>query len=222
MLIGHQQEELFHFYFAADGKTFVVWQSGGTIATYDLRNGKHRQSIQVQEGLPGVLSPDVRWAAARDADPSIVHVYRMDDGPPWLTIAKDNGSFPSMAFAHDSRSLAVGDDRGTVTLWDLASRQPRTSASGPGMVSALASLSDGALPAVGQGNEDRWHRQTPIRLLNPVTLDEQAVRGESNYRPHMAVVLAGFVIWRVGWCWSRGRDVRPTGGNLRQNLPTRA
>ena len=85
-----EPEELFHFYFAADEKTFVVWQCDGTIETYDLRSGKHRRSIQVQEGLPGVLSPDLRWAAACDADPGIVHVYRMDDGAEWLTINREN------------------------------------------------------------------------------------------------------------------------------------
>jgi hypothetical protein len=200
-----EPEVLFHVYFAADRKTLGVWRSDGMIETYDLRSGKHRRSIQVQKGLPGVLSPDLRWAAARDADPGIVHVYRMDDGAQWLTTTRENGSFPSKAFSHDSRSLAIGDDRGTVTLWDLASRQPRASASGPGMVSALAFSPDGASLAVGHRNRYRWFRQTPTRLVDPVTLDEQAVLGESNYRPHMAVLLAGFVVWLVCWRWARGR-----------------
>jgi hypothetical protein len=205
-----EPEELFYFYFAADGRTFVVWQWDGTIETYDLRSGKHRRSIQVKEGIPGILSPDLRWAAACDADPRIVHVYRMDDGAEWLTIREENDYSPQMAFSRDSRSLAVGDDRGTVTLWDLAARRPRASAAGPGRVLALAFSPDGALLAVGHGNGYRWFRQTPIRLLDPVTLDEQAVLGGRDYRPHMAVLLAGFFIWLVCWRWVRGRR-RPTG-----------
>jgi hypothetical protein len=63
----------------------------------------------------------------------------------------------------------------------------------------------GASLAVGQGNEYRRFRQPPIRLVDPVTLDEQAVLGESNYRPHMAILLAGFLIWLVCWCRARGR-----------------
>jgi WD40 repeat protein len=149
--------------------------------------------------------PDLHFAAACDADPGIVHVYRMDDGAERLTIDRGNDYVGAKAFSHDSRSLAVGDFRGTVTLWDLTSRQPRACASGPGMVSALAFSPDGASLAVGHGNEYRWFRQTPIRLVDPITLDEQAVLGESNYRPHVAVLLAGFVIWLVCWRWVRGR-----------------
>ena len=85
-----EPEEAFRFYFAADGKTFIVWRCDGTIETYDLRSGKHRRSIQVQEGLPGVLSPDLRWAAACDADPGIVHAYRMEEGAERLTINRGN------------------------------------------------------------------------------------------------------------------------------------
>ena len=73
------------------------------------------------------------------------------------------------------------------------------------MVSALAFSPDGASLAVGHGNRYRWLRQTPIQLVDPVMLDEQAVLGESNYRPHMAVLLAGFVVWLVCWRWPRGR-----------------
>ena len=73
------------------------------------------------------------------------------------------------------------------------------------MVSALACSPDGASLAVGHRNRYRWFRQTPTRLVDPVTLDEQAVLGESDYRPHMAVLLAGFVVWLVCWRWAWGR-----------------
>jgi hypothetical protein len=199
-------EALCQMYFAADGKTLVVWHWDGTIDTYDLLIGKHRRSVQVEGGFPGVLAPDLHWAASCEVDSGIVHVYRMDDGAQWLTISEENDYTPPMAFSHDSRRLAVGDDGGTVTLWDLASRRPQASASGPGRALALAFSPDGASLAVAHAHRHRWFRRTPIRLVDPVTLDEQAVLGERNYRPQMALLLAGFIIWLVFWRWTKRRQ----------------
>jgi hypothetical protein len=59
-----QQTQLVNLDVGAAEETPVLSPLAGTIETYSLRNGKMRNSIRVKEGLPGVLSPDLRWAAA--------------------------------------------------------------------------------------------------------------------------------------------------------------
>jgi hypothetical protein len=201
-----ETEQLLRMHFAADAKALAVWELNGTITTYDLGSGKQLRSVQVKEGLPGVLSPDLRWAAGHDSDPGVVHIRRMTDGAAWLAITEANDYFPVISFSHDGHSLAVGYDRGTVTRWDLASRQQQASASGHGRVVALASSPDGATLAVGHAKKYRWFRWTPICLVDPTTLEEQAVLGERNYRAHMAGLLAGFIVWFASWrCVRRHR-----------------
>jgi WD40 repeat protein len=78
------------------------------------------------------------------------------------------GDARAVAFSHDGKLLATGDDRGVATLLDAATRTVRVSWQAPTPVAAIAFSPDGALLATGSG-DGTIDADGTIRLWDPTT-----------------------------------------------------
>jgi WD40 repeat protein len=125
------------------------------------------------------LAPDGRMLAVGDVHGNVA-VWTLPDGAPYATLSAGDTRIQCLAFGREPRvsyrqrpdtpawQLAVGDDGGIVTLFDLQNKRIRNIARGSGGdIKALAFRPDGAvLVSVGRGAARLWDVATGRMLLS--------------------------------------------------------
>jgi dipeptidyl aminopeptidase/acylaminoacyl peptidase len=107
--------------FSPDGKLLAVasFFGDGTVRIWDLAS--RREVAQVTPGNRARFSPDGRLLAAGAGG-----TVRLWDVATWqqvATLRRRTDAVRSLAFAPDSRTLAVGESEGTLRLWDVVRKQ---------------------------------------------------------------------------------------------------
>ncbi len=109
---------------------------------------------------------------------SIVELIDVDTGERIAILTGHSGRIQSLSFSPDSRTLAAGNDRDTVYLWDVAAQTVKTALKGPTDTVDLASISfspDGKTLASGgrDGKVRLWDLATggQIAILTGHTSD---------------------------------------------------
>ena len=172
---------------SADGTTVALWGCGerpdpsGCVpdetTVWDLRTGKARGEPIPSGSFGAALSPNGRLLATM-TDGETLTFWDVDTGQQQGSIAlEEAGGDDVMAFGPDGSLLAVSNlNRGVVTVWDVASRQPVSEFASGVFVRSLefhptepilaVGSDEGAVTLwnldleLGQGYEVRRYRQT--------------------------------------------------------------
>ena len=174
--------------FTPDGRTLATAGEDNRILVWDVARGTVRETLAGHTGwITGlVLSPDARtlysggfdgkvliWDLAGDrrlGRPIALAPFRLDD----LEEAFEFGTYGSRAMSRDGRSLAVGNDDGTITVVDVRTLRRSTLRAYRGRpVRTLAFMPDGRLLA---GD-----------LLGPPLLLDPRSRGPGRQAPRYGV-----------------------------------
>ncbi|TDC83778.1 hypothetical protein E1292_49790 [Nonomuraea deserti] len=148
-----------------DGGTLATAR-GGTLETWDVREGRR---IKVYEGagdLALAFSPDGSTLAA---GANLLDLRTGGITPLDLAAAESARTTPTaLAFSPDGRTLAFGLDGGRVLLWDVHEREPRgTIGTGTTPVDELRFSPKGDLLAVDAARTSLWDVRT-LRELGEV------------------------------------------------------
>jgi WD40 repeat protein len=118
--------------FSNDGRrlvTVALLGGGGVfdmrVVDWDLSTHSVRGRIPDKETrrvTAGALAPDGRWGAV--ARGGSLLFWDLDKQRPLFELKEDQlGTFWSLAFTADGKTLLVGDSEGTVTFWDVVGRR---------------------------------------------------------------------------------------------------
>jgi WD40 repeat protein len=106
--------------FSPDGKLLAVaGYGGGTVRIWDIAS--RREVAKISSGYRALFSPDGRLLAAGAGG-----TVRLWDVATWqhvATLRSRTDEVLSLAFAPDSRTLAVGEAEGILRLWDVDRKQ---------------------------------------------------------------------------------------------------
>jgi RNA polymerase sigma factor (sigma-70 family) len=156
--------------FSPDGRLLARWSPGGAVHLWDVASGRKRHTLappdlhperfEFPEGPSGIaFSRDGSLLAAvrpgrRGSEPPAVCLWDVADGRLLRLVDGLTSGVTSMAFAPDNRSLALGQDDGTVSIWEVASGGQRAAlpSGGQHRITALAYAPDGKVLA---GARDR-------------------------------------------------------------------
>ena len=150
--------------FSPDARTLVSGSQDGTIRCWDPVVGQARWVAPTGTGIvsPTLLclrySPDgKRIAAAINNDPS-VRSWDTETGRELPRLYGSAESMLSVEFTPDGTTLAAGDTRGCLTLWDLQSLRPWTSWQAHGSwIRSINISGDGrTLASAGEGGVKLW------------------------------------------------------------------
>ncbi|MBN6050806.1 TIR domain-containing protein, partial [Nonomuraea sp. RK-328] len=128
-----------------------------------------RQEVTARWKLPGegyrvAFGREGRLVAAGHAQGVAVYDVEKPEAPPVAELPQDAAR--ALAFSSDGRTVATGDDHGTVRLWDLDTRRQVPLTGHPGRVSSVAFSPDGStlVSADDQGYVIRWNTATRLRI----------------------------------------------------------
>jgi WD40 repeat protein len=169
-----------------DGRLLVTFdKESGTVKSWEIvsqrrvaqfvRNRKPTNSEDEapDESDPQVLSPDGRILAFSDS--SKVELWQVNSNDAPLALANSDMRAPVsvIAFSPDGKLLAVGDEIGTVRIWDAVKRQELTTFMGhKDSVTTLAFSPDSRALASGGGARDgavKLYGMTTMRELLTLT-----------------------------------------------------
>ena len=109
--------------FGGDGKTLVGGFQNGKICVWDSAVGTEKLRLQNPTLTPTniftVISPDGKLAAAADQNSNLVRFWDLATGKQVGEFRGHSGHVTSLAFAPDSRLLAVGGSDTTVLIVDV-------------------------------------------------------------------------------------------------------
>jgi outer membrane lipoprotein-sorting protein len=161
--------------YSVDGK-FLATSSGLTVKLWNAATG------ELVRMFPGMyradVSPDGQSIACQVASSPAngtvgrVDLYNLQDGSIVKSFASDKGpsgsSLCCVAFSPDGRLLAAADWNGIVTVWDVATGQPKlTITDHTAGVLSVAFAPDGAMLATGSEDQTLRLRKLPAELIEP-------------------------------------------------------
>jgi WD40 repeat protein len=146
--------------FSRDGKTLSSFTEG-TITLWDVASGKQLSSSAIGVKRPSdqvALSPDAKFLARvglqeGDRDFKLLEVATAKEFKP-PHVSEDGYSVESLAFSPDGAILAIGDDVGAITLWDVFNGKELRSLKGHSSpINSVAFSPDGKV--IASGSEDK-------------------------------------------------------------------
>lgn len=144
--------------FSNDGKRFWSFASG-VITHREVLSGKELSAVTVMAEKSNVkiaLSSDARFLATAESPGAAIKLFNvatgMESGAP--AVSEDGSYVESMSFSPDGAMLAIGDDVGAVTLWDVANNRKFITFEGHSVPNMGVSFRpDGK--AIASGSEDK-------------------------------------------------------------------
>ncbi len=136
----------------------AILASGGedhTVRLWDSENSRETAVLHPHDDvvLAVSISPDGVLVASTSLGDGAIRVRDLRKNESRAIRCQGINTFTCMAFAHDSRTLATGDERGAVRLWDVGSlKQKSMFQAHDGWVKALGLSSDGKTLVTG-GND---------------------------------------------------------------------
>jgi WD40 repeat protein len=170
--------------FSRDGKTLIGASAAGLVTLWDVDSGKVRATFSHFGGMNAiVLSPGGKTLATgggragsgaeASPAPGDIRIWDVTTGRRLVVLPVPTGRVTRLAFAPDSRTLALATDSPTIMLWDVAEASPRATVTWPsGPALFLVFSPDGKTLAAG--GED-----TELRLW-----DASSGKLESTLRGH--------------------------------------
>lgn len=101
--------------------TRLAMVGGGTLALYDVTNGKwlwRHVDPDLADSLLLALSSDGRTIAVSAPDRSSTKFFHANDGSPAGELSNASHQVKALAFAPDGRTLAIATAVGTIEFWD--------------------------------------------------------------------------------------------------------
>jgi WD40 repeat protein len=142
--------------FTPDGKTLVSIAIPNEIRLWDVATGKQSKLQKTDQEIGGffpnagaAFSPDVKTVATLRHGDTTITLWDVATGKARSTL-KGQGKVASFTFSPDGKTLASGDEKGTIRFWDVTSGKESASfAAHAGTVICLAFSVDGKVLASG-------------------------------------------------------------------------
>jgi WD40 repeat protein len=143
--------------FSPDGQRFATASTYASLNVWESTSGKLLATLSTGQRPCQAID----WSADGEklvcAIDETVRVWDVKSGNELHPLRKPVGQPRALAFSPDGRSLLIGRRPHVVQVWDVATRDLRTLASGPlNFVVAVAGFSDGRIVAVDQDGLVRW------------------------------------------------------------------
>lgn len=149
-LLGHDGH-IFALAFAADGRTLVSGDSGGTVIAWDVEQQSPRHRLELGSTIyTASVAPGLPLAAT-GGEGGLIQMWDPISGRRDAALRSDRHRVLGVAFSRDSRQLAAVGGEGTVTLWDVNSLEQAVGwqATSRGESCAVAFSPDGHYLATG-------------------------------------------------------------------------
>jgi len=130
-LVGHREAVTAVAFASADPRTALTASRDRTLRVWNSDTGHERERLSVGQAVSVcAISPDARLIAAASGN-AFVRVWRRGGGTApangvgvtslrsAIVLGPLDGTVRSLAFSPDGRTLAAGDTRGIVTLWQV-------------------------------------------------------------------------------------------------------
>jgi WD40 repeat protein len=117
-----QPESIWSLVFSPDGRTLAVGYGKGLIRVWELRTGKVLQTLKGHTAAVRVLgfTEDGKRIVSAGADNAIRH-WTLATGAAEVVKISPPEQLQSCALSPNTKFLAIGDIKGGITLWDVAS-----------------------------------------------------------------------------------------------------
>jgi WD40 repeat protein len=183
-------------------------ESGHGISMVNLADGKIVRSFGARAAFALATSPDGETIAAGHW--TIVTLWRQRDGRRLATLRGVDRYATALAFSHNGRLLAVGNDLGGLQIWDVRRHRRLHAIQLPGLnVSEPVFSRDGRLVAVGTyGSGTVWL----IDVRTGRTIDSRQVSGmgcgSAAFSPDGRFLITPSTGGLVTWPYDRGGAVK--------------
>lgn len=194
--------------FTRDSAFVIRSESGHGISVIRLADGKTVRNFGARQSFALAASPDGETLAAGHW--AMVTLWRLSDGRRLATLRGIDRYATGLAFSHDGRSLAVGNDLGGLQIWDVRRRRRLHAIQLPGGdVSVPVFSRDGRLVAIGTyGSGTVWL----IDVRTGRTIDSRQVSGlgcgSAAFSPDGRFLITPSSGGLVTWPYDRGGAVK--------------